>query len=489
MYKPVTVLRVRCWDEYVGALALDQNTGYYAFEYHPGFQGRGIELAPLALPVRESGQHVFAQLPEKTYHRLPPFIADSLPDDFGNSLINAWMAGQGIAPGTITSLDRLAYIGSRGMGALEYIPAIEGVPKAKPSALEMNELVTQARKAVDVGLSCADVGLSRADLSLSHDSACAGSPEKELAQLIQVGTSAGGGRAKAVVGFNPQTEQFISGQFDVPQGFEHWIIKFDVSSATMDRLGASREHGRKGHGQKGRRWTGHNPQEYGRKGHGRIGYGPQEYGRIEYAYYLMARDCGIAMEESRLYEALGRAHFMTKRFDRGKLGERHHLQTLCAMAQLDYNQLRAHDYSQLFLTARELDLPLKAHDELFRRMVFNVACSNKDDHTKNHSFRLKKGGIWELSPAYDITHAHGLGADSWTVQHIMGVGGVFIDITHKDVLALAQRHAVRSPEVLLGRVLDVAGNWSEYADRAGLGASEKDRVGKDIRHCCALLER
>ncbi|MCL1847329.1 MAG: type II toxin-antitoxin system HipA family toxin [Coriobacteriia bacterium] len=436
MYKPVDVLKVYCWGEYVGALALDQGSGYYAFEYHPGFQSSGIELAPLALPIRESGQHIFTHLPERTYYRLPPFIADSLPDDFGNSLINAWMAGQGIAPGAITPLDRLAYIGSRGMGALEYVPSIERTGKRRPSALEMNELVAQARRAVDV--------------SLVQDSTAR--VEKELAQLIQVGTSAGGARAKAVVGFNPQTGRFVSGQFAVPEGFEQWIIKFDVSSTAPGEFGESRE-----------------------------------YGRIEYAYYLMARDCGIAIEESRLYEAAGRTHFMTRRFDRGNNNERHHIQTLCAMAQLDYNQLRVHDYSQLFLTAAELGLPLQSHDELFRRMVFNVACSNKDDHTKNHSFLLKRGGAWELSPAYDITHAHGIGADSWTVQHIMGVGGMFIDIKRTDVLALAQRYHVRNPEALIDRVLDVADNWSHYADKAGLMADEKDRIGKDIAHCCALL--
>ena len=436
MYKPVDVLKVYCWGEYVGALALDPASGYYAFEYHPGFQELGIELAPLALPARESGQHVFTHLAERSYLRLPPFIADSLPDDFGNSLINAWMAGQGIALGAITPLDRLAYIGSRGMGALEYVPSIERPGKRKPSALEMNELVAQARRAVDV--------------SLIHDSAAG--VEKELAQLIQVGTSAGGARAKAVVGFNPQTGRFVSGQFAVPEGFEQWIIKFDVSSTE--------------------------PGEFGRS---------REYGRIEYAYYLMARDCGIAMEESRLYEAAGRTHFMTRRFDRGNNNERHHIQTLCAMAQLDYNQLRVHDYNQLFLTAAELGLPLQSHDELFCRMAFNVACSNKDDHTKNHSFMLKKGATWELSPAYDITHAHGIGADSWTIQHIMGVGGAFIDIRRQDVLALAQRYHVRNPEALLNRVLDVADNWSHYADKAGLKPDEKDRIGKDIAHCCALL--
>ncbi|MCL2882409.1 MAG: type II toxin-antitoxin system HipA family toxin [Coriobacteriia bacterium] len=438
MYKPVNIIKVYCWGEYVGALALDQGSGYYAFEYDPRFRARGVELAPLALPLREPEQQVFTHLPEKTYYRLPPFIADSLPDNFGNSLVNAWMATQGIAPGAITALDRLAYTGSRGMGALEYVPAIREVNKARPNALEMNELVNEARRAVEVGLATRD----------AHES------DTYLAQLIGVGTSAGGARAKAVVGFDPLTEKFVSGQFDVPPGYQHWIIKFDVSSTTPGDLGGSRE-----------------------------------YGRIEYAYYLMARDCGITMEQSRLYEAGGRAHFMTRRFDRGEHNERHHIQTLCAMAQLDFNQLHTHDYAQLFMTAAELNLPLATHDEIFRRMAFNVACANNDDHTKNHSFRLKRNSIWELSPAYDITHAHGVDPDSWTRQHSIGVGGVFSDITREDVLALAQRYSVRNPKGLLDSVLAIVDNWAQYARESGLSAYEKDRVGSDIRHCSALLRK
>ena len=438
MHEPVEVLKVFCWGQYVGALALDQNTRYYAFEYNPDFQKLGIELAPLALPSLQSGPQIFTQLSTETYYRLPPFIADSLPDDYGNSLINAWMANRGISKATFSPLDRLAYVGSRGMGALEYVPALEIAGRSKkPTALEMNELVSEARRAVNV--------------DLMKDSAL--DVESELAQLIQVGTSAGGARAKAVVGFNPQTNEFVSGQFGVPKGFEHWIIKFDVFSDKPGEFGDS-----------------------------------QEYGRIEYAYYLMARDCGIAMETSRLYEAAGRTHFMTKRFDRGENNERHHVQTLCAMAQLDYNYLRVHDYAQLFQTAVSLGLPLEAHDELFRRMVFNVALSNKDDHTKNHAFRLKRGGTWELTPAYDITYAHGVTSDSWTIQHILGVGGVFIDISRKDVTALAGRFHVRNSEAILATVLDVADNWSEYAAKAGLATSEKDRIAQDIARCCAQLK-
>jgi len=436
MYQTVESLQVYCWGKYVGALALDQRSGYYAFEYNPDFQNSGIELAPLTLPLHESGSHIFTHLSEATYYRLPPFIADLLPDNFGNSIINAYMASQGISPERITPLDRLAYVGSRGMGALEFVPALERSGNSQPTSLDMKELVDEARKAVKA--------------SLGKDNVL--DAENELTQLIQIGASAGGARAKAVVGFNQQSEEFVSGQFNVPEGFDHWIIKFDVESTVPGSFGDS-----------------------------------QKYGRIEYAYYLMARDCGIRMEESRLYEVGGRAHFMTKRFDREEgVGEstRHHMQTLCAMSQLDFNQRGRHDYSQLFMAASQLGLPLRAHDEIFLRMIFNVACSNKDDHTKNHSFILKQGGAWELSPAYDITYAFG---SNWTAQHLMSVGGVFIDIKRDDVLALAQRYLVQSPEVLLEAVLDTSDNWSEYATKAGLLASEKDRIGKVIAHCSSLL--
>jgi len=432
-YIPVTVLKVHCWGNYVGALVLDQNTNFYAFEYAPSFQSSGTELAPLTLPLNESGPALFTHLPERTYYRLPPFIADSLPDDFGNSLINAWMASRGTPPDDVSALDRLAYIGSRGMGALEYVPAIEGIDKLMPSALDVSELTTEARKA--------------ALAQLNNGTAL--SAENDLAQLIQIGTSAGGARAKAVVGFNPANETFISGQFDVPVDYDHWIIKFDISSDE--------------------------PGHYGKS---------QKYGRIEYAYYLMARACGINMEESRLYEASGRAHFMTKRFDRGSNNERHHIQTLCAMAQLDFNQVHVHDYHQLFQTALQLGLPLQSQDELFRRMVFNVACFNKDDHTKNHSFKLQQGGSWELSPAYDITHSSGFGQNS---RQAMGVGGAFVDINRENIMSFTQRYQIRNPESILDSVLNAADNWAEYAETAGLKVGDKDQVGKNINHCRSLL--
>ena len=435
-YRQVNAIEVLCWGKRVGALALDPVRGYYAFEYYPEFKRTGIELSPLMLPLAATDIAIFPNLPERTYHRLPPFIADSLPDDFGNSLIDAWMARNGIDHGSFTSLDRLAYVASRGMGALEYRPAIRIGRRAKTTAVELNELVSAARKAVAVNLKYAkpdDV-------------------DAELAQLIEVGTSAGGARAKAVVGWDVGSETFVSGQFSIPEGYEHWIIKFDTAdTAGSDSLG--------------------------------------QYGRIEYAYYLMALTSGVNISPSRLYEIAGRAHFMTKRFDRGENNARYHVQTLCAMKGMDYNALRVHDYAQLFTTAIELKLPYEAIDELFRRMVFNIALSNNDDHTKNHAFLLKEGGSWELAPAYDITHARNSAFDAWTKAHIMGVGGVFSDITRDDVLRMCSPYPIKNPEKIIDSILDVAGSWPEFAKQAGLSSGRTEWVGNDIAACTKLLKR
>lgn len=433
-YRQVSAIDVVCWGRRAGALAFDPARGYYAFEYYPEFRRTGIEIAPFMLPLAREGAAIFPNLPERTYHRLPPFIADSLPDDFGNSLIDAWMAKNNVSPASFTPLDRLAYIGRRGMGALEYRPALREGRASKATAIELNELVSAARKAVAVNLKNA-----RPD-----------EVDAELAQLIEVGTSAGGARAKAVVGWNPKNETFLSGQFDVPEGYEHWLIKFDTTDSADDGT-----------------------------------YG--QYGRIEYAYYLMARAAGVNISDSRLYEMSGKAHFMTRRFDRGEGNVKHHVQTLCAIKGMDYNTLRVHDYAQLFHTAMDLGLSYEAFDELFRRMVFNVAMSNNDDHTKNHSFLLKEGRGWDLAPAYDVTHARNSADNAWTKAHIMGVGGVFSDITREDVLRMCGPYPILSPETIISQVLDAANSWPEFAKKAGLSVVRLDRVGKDIAACAALL--
>jgi serine/threonine-protein kinase HipA len=424
----VPVIEVRAWEKLVGALAPDPQLGYYVFAYDPSWRRLGIELAPLTMAVRDAREtFVFPSLPEATFRRLPAMFADALPDDFGNALIDAWMAEHGTTKSKITTLDRLAYMGKRAMGALEFKPAL-GSHRESTAPLKMKSLVEAARKVVEG--------------DLSEDAYA----KAALANIIRVGTSAGGARAKAVVAWNPETNQIRSGQFDIASGFEPWIIKFDG-------IGKDAELGTGG-----------------------------DYGRTEFAYYKMATQAGIVMSPCRLLEENGRAHFMTRRFDRdvahGKT-IKHHLQTLCAMDNLDYKQRGTHAYAQLFMIVSQLGLGDDAIQQTFLRMAFNVMSRNYDDHTKNFSFLLKQGQNWELAPAYDVTHAHNP-RGAWTYQHLMSVNGKFDGITKADLLAEADRFGVPRKEALLVDVRSALDNWTEHAKAAGLSRGKTDELARDF---------
>jgi serine/threonine-protein kinase HipA len=431
-YRPVEVVEVRCWAVRVGAIALDPSSGFYAFEYNPGWLTQGIELAPTTMPITSASHSFqFPSLAPATYHRLPAMVADALPDDFGNALTTAYLASQGVLPGAITPLDRLAYLGNRGMGALEFRPVI-GPRTRRSTAIKLSELVVAARSAVR-GDIATDKGITAA-----------------LAQLLAVGTSAGGARAKAVVALNPTTGELRSGQVPADPGFEHWLLKFDGVGPDL-HLGAS-----------------------------------QHFGRIEYAYHRMAIDAGIDMTRCRLLEEGGRAHFMTQRFDRPPGGGKVHAQTLCALAGLDFRLVGAHDYSQLFMTIDTLNCGPDARAEAFRRMVFNVAAANCDDHTKNVSFMLAKGGAWQLAPAYDVTHAHS-STSPWIRQHLMSVNGKASDITFEDVAAVGDRFSVPAASRIIDQVLDAVARWSVFASQAGLGPDDAPEVGRNIAARVSLL--
>ncbi|MBI2385173.1 MAG: type II toxin-antitoxin system HipA family toxin [Elusimicrobia bacterium] len=424
-YHPVQRIEVYAWDFFVGALALDPKLGYYVFAYDKSFGRTGIQLAPIHMPVDDSERlFVFTDLPEATYRRLPAMLADALPDEFGNALIDKYMAERGLPKSQITPLDRLAYMGKRAMGALEFKPA-RGPQTRNPTALEMGQLVTMARKVVTGNL---------------QDESAA---EAALRSIIEVGTSANGARAKAVIGWNRQTSDIRSGQFALLPGFEHWLLKFDG-------MGEDRELGQS-----------------------------RDFGRIEYAYYLMAKQAGINIPESRLLDENGRAHFMTRRFDREDDGTKHHLQSLCAMDHLDFKKKSANSYEQLFMTMRQLKLGHSADVEAFRRMALNVMGRNCDDHTKNFSFLLRKGGAWELSPAYDITFAHNPKGE-WTSQHLMSVNGRFGEITRDDCLALADRFGIGEAPSLLDQVRQVVEDWATFAKKAGVQPSEIKRIRKHL---------
>jgi serine/threonine-protein kinase HipA len=417
-YQPVTVVEVRAWGKSVGAVA--GTGGRYEFQYDPSWKRTGIDLSPLLMPVA-SGRRTFqfSALREETYYRLPPLLADALPDKFGNALVDAWLATQGVSRSLITPLDRLAYLGSRGMGALEFVPD-SGPTVPRPTALDLNELVTAARAAVAGTL---------VDETTTHHA---------LNQILSVGTSAGGARAKAVININDSTGEVRPGQSVPEPGESAWLLKFDGMGVDA-QLGQS-----------------------------------QKYTRIEFAYSLMARAAGITMTDTRLLEENGRAHFLTRRFDR-EGNTRIHLQTLCGLDAVDFNLRETNDYAQLFTTAAQLGLDADARTQIFRRMAFNVAASNHDDHSKNHSFLLRENGAWELSPAYDITFARDA-ASVWLNQHLMGVNGKFADITRADLLAVGDRFNVPGAKVALSDVQDALESWSQFAEDAGLNGEATDEV-------------
>jgi serine/threonine-protein kinase HipA len=425
----VPAIEVLIWGMRVGALAPDPTLGVYSFAYQPSWRRSAIELAPMMMPLGEGREpFLFPNLPRATFHGLPGMMADALPDDFGNALIDAWMAEHGVPKNAVTTLDRLAYMGRRGMGALEFRPA-HGSQKESAAPLQMKSLVEEARKLVS------------GNVAIDPEAKAA------MANMIRVGISAGGARAKAVIAWNPKTSEIRSGQFDAAPGFEHWILKFD-GVGQYPELGAG-----------------------------------EDYGRIEYAYYRMATTAGIHMSESGLLEENGRAHFMSKRFDREvRKGEtiKHHMQSLCALSHLDFKQRATHSYAQLFMAVAQLALGDEATDEVFRRMAFNVMARNCDDHTKNFAFILKQRKEWELSPAYDVTHAYNPKGE-WTYQHLMSVNGKFDDITREDLLVEADRFGVRRVKDQLAAVRGALENWTSYAKEAKLGTATMNRVSKDFR--------
>lgn len=415
MFRRVDLLEVRAWGARVGALA-DGPGGAASFEYDPGWSGG--ELAPLMMPLRPRGRvWSFPSLPRDTFYGLPPLIADAAPDRFGNTVIAAALAREGVRANEVRPIDRLAYVGERAMGALTFHPAQS--PSEPGTPFELASLVEAARAAVHGTL----------DPEESSDT---------LSELLRVGSSAGGARAKAIIAWNPGSNEVRAGGVPAPAGFEQWLLKFDG-------VGADEQLGRGG-----------------------------EYGRTEYAYWLMARACGIDMAECRLLEEHGRAHFMTRRFDRpGIEDERVHMQSLCALAGLDYNQQGAHDYASLFLTADELGID--AVEQLFRRACFNVVASNNDDHTKNFSFLMNESGEWSLSPAYDLTYAYHPG-NQWLRQHLMSVNGRFQGIEERDLLMLADQFEVPDAKGVLREIVDIVADWPRFADEAGISSDRVDEV-------------
>ena len=427
-YKAVPAVTVHAWGHKVGAVARDPRQHAYSFEYAPEWLATGIELAPLHMPLR-AAPYTFATLAEPTFRGLPALLADALPDEFGNALIDSYLAAKGVRKEHITSLDRLAYMASRAMGALEFRPPRS--PRASaPTAIELHHLVIAARSAI--------TGTFDGDRAT----------QAALKNLLQVGTSAGGQRAKAVIAWNPITQEICSGQVQAPEGFSHWLLKLDGVRPAA-------------------KVTAEEPLADG-----------QGYGRLEFAYYLMATAAGIEMSECRLVEEGPRAHFMTRRFDR-EHSVRHHVQSLCAMDHLDYKQIAVHDYAQLFSVIDRLQLGPAAMEEAFRRMVFNVAARNQDDHTKNFAFLMRQGSPWKLAPAFDVTYAYNP-ESQWVYQHLMAVNGQFKDITVKDLMAAGDRWGVAGMRAIIQKVDWVVARWREFAQEAGVRPGMTAKVQADL---------
>jgi serine/threonine-protein kinase HipA len=424
-YATAPAIEVSAWNRVVGAVALDPVTGYYAFEYEEDWAAGGIELSPLHLP-NSPGVFIFPELLRKTYYGLPAMLADALPDRFGSALVTAWMADQGIEPDQITALDRLAYAGDRAMGALCFAPPATSGEEA-PSIIQVADLVTAARAQLVGSL----------DADGSHEA---------LEQLITVGSTAGGARAKAVIAYNPHTGQMRSGQLDAPEGFEQWLLKLDgVGDPTgqSDALVSS-----------------------------------EEYCRVEYAYCLMAGRAGIEMVPSMLLPEGPRAHFMTKRFDRGPDDSRIHLQSLCGLAHLDFNLAKTHSYASWLGTARQLGLGADAAGQIFRRIAFNIFGVNRDDHTKNAAFLLPEAGNWQIAPAYDVTHSNWDG--EWTQGHQMSVNGKFIGITLDDLRSLADRYEVPDANRILVDVAAAVDTWPDAAREAGVDDATTSKIATEL---------
>jgi len=428
-----TLAEVRLWGRRIGAVALEDGADTAAFEYDPEFTNSGIEVAPLTMPLSRQ-IYRFPELSRATFYGLPGLLADSLPDKFGHVVIDAWLARQGRAPESFNAVERLCYTGDRGMGALEYRPAI-GPKRTESRQLHVDQLVELA----------SEILTRRNELNVSFDGA---SREQAMADILQVGTSAGGARAKAVIAWNPDTNEVRSGQVKTGKGFQYWVLKFDGVSGNRDKELED----------------------------------PRGYGAIEYAYSLMAKDAGITMSECRLFEENHRRHFMARRFDRLEGGEKLHMQSLCALAHFDYNLAGAYSYEQVLQVMRRLGLPADDMEELFRRMVFNVLARNHDDHVKNIAFLMDKTGRWSLSPAFDVTYSFNP-QGAWTSVHQMSVNGKRDGFTIDDFHACAGAASLKRGRVekIVGEVKEVVAGWKEYADNAGVDARQREQIWKVLR--------
>ena len=429
----MTDASVNLWGRRIGAVSWDDARAVGVFQYDPAFVAAGIELSPLVMPVREV-PYEFPALGRDAFKGLPGLLADALPDSFGSALIDVWLAETGRDTESFSPVDRLCYIGTRGIGALEFQPAIRGRDRRR--AIEVAQLVDLANRVLEERAGLVGRLGGQSDRAAFED-------------ILSVGTSAGGARAKAVLAWNPTTGEFRSGQVDTAVGFEHWILKFDGVTNKRDPEMAD----------------------------------PLGYGRIEYAYSLMARAAGVEMSACRLHHEGGRSHFMTRRFDRDADGRKLHMQSLGALRHFDYNlPPGAYAYEQAIETIIGLRLGMGAVEQQYRRTVFNVIARNQDDHVKNISFLMDRGGAWRLSPAYDVAYAYNPSGE-WTSEHQMSVAGKRSGFVRADLLRFAETSGLKriAADRIIDEVVSVVADWSRFAGEAGVAAADVRRIGKTHR--------
>jgi len=433
MVNKVDTAVVTLWGETVGAVSWLDERGYGVFEYEPAFLKQGLDISPIHMGLVEArrgdGIFTFPQLSKQTYLGLPGLLADCLPDKFGNSIIDAWLARNGRDAADFNPVERLCYTGKRGMGALEFSPAsIEKYDKSVPVAV--SELVQLAQHIMAQHLHL-QVELGASD-NANADA---------IMDILRVGTSAGGARPKAVIAMDAQGN-VMSGQTKAPPGFDYWLLKFD--GVTDLELGE-----------------------------------PHGFGRIEYAYYLMAQAAGISMAECRLLEENGRAHFLTKRFDRVE-GNKLHMQSLCGVAHYDFNEAGAYSYEQAFAVMRKLRLSKADAVQQYRRMLFNVIARNQDDHTKNIAFLMQPDGRWILSPAFDVMYSHNP-AGKWTYQHQMSVNGKRDAFTLSDLIAVGESISIARPREIIDEVMVAVEQWPAHAESAGVPKVFSEEINRNLR--------
>ena len=428
----VELAEVVLWGNVIGAVARDRERGVGSFEYQSDFQRSGVELAPFRMPLG-SGVFSFPELSRESFYGLPGLLADSLPDKFGHLLIDEWLARSGRDRASFTPVERLCYLGARGMGALEFRPALRDT-RDRSAPIEVASLVALA----EMALSQKEQLLTRLGDEVDVEA---------MQDILRVGTSAGGARAKAVIAWNEATGEVRSGQIQAPEGFGYWLLKFDGLSGNRDRELDD----------------------------------PKGYGKVEYAYSLMARKAGIEMSECRLYHENDRSHFMTRRFDRTGDGGKIFMQSLCALDHMDFNQAGAYGYEQAMLIAQRLELDADALRQLFRRMVFNVLGRNQDDHTKNIGFLMDRAGRWKLSPAYDVTYSYNP-RGAWTNQHQMSINGKRDHFARADFLAVARRFRMsRIAGEILEETDQAMARWPDFAEEAGVPESWTQEIASHQR--------